>query len=472
MRVSCIGDHISLQEDSTLLLFNAIDSGLYSIEPITEKLLILIKEHGVEAARELIKEEDINNVAEEKLVELKENRFLDPPPEFLPPETIPISSVSLNVCHDCNLNCRYCYGGGGTYAGEACFMTKEVGELSIDRLFEWSGDSKRVGVTFFGGEPLLNMKLIKHLVSYGREKSQSEDKEIKFNMTCNGTLLTDSIVEFLNKNKVHVMVSMDGPKKVQDVNRPFKNGRGSYDVIKSHVQNLITTRGNVTARATLTRDYLSLETLINGLREVGFKYVHAEPVSVDRDCSFALTDKDFESLQKEYDRLGEIFLENISKGTPFGFSNILRTIDSIYNSSIRHYPCGAGKNLAAIDPNGGVYLCHRFTGMESFSLGTIYEPDFSLQKKILQTHVDARRICKDCWARHLCGGGCWQENYVYSGRIDEPYTPKCGLFKHVAAISMIIFSKIHKKDKELLDKMFRKNEPVYKRADLPEKHEK
>lgn len=117
-------------------------------------------------------------------------------------------------------------------------------------------------------------------------------------------------------------------------------------------------------------------------------------------------------------------------------------------------------------------MCHRFTGLEDFSLGTVYDPDFSLQKKILKSHVDARKMCQDCWAKHLCGGGCWHENYMYTGKIDEPYNPRCSLFKHIAALSMVIFSKLHEEDKALLDRMFRKNEPLYRRGEFPEENER
>ena len=466
MKIGIAGEHIIIKENNKLLLFNTTDSGLYKIDPITEKLLILIKKHGIEATKELMKGEDVDNVAEGKIAELKENGFLDPQPEFTPPETFPITGASLNVCHDCNLSCRYCYGGGGTYVGEKCYMSKEVGELSIDRLLEWSGDRKMVYITFFGGEPLLNFNLIKHLVKYGKEKARSENKKIKFSMTSNCTLLTDKIIDFLNKNNINVLASMDGPKSVQDMNRPFRNGKGSYDIVASNVQKLIATRNTVTARATLTRDCISLGTIINGLTEVGFRYIHIEPVTADN-CSFALSEKDFEKLKKEYENIGKLLLKSILNGTPFGFSNILRTMNVIYNSTVRYYPCGAGKNLVGIDANGGIYLCHRFTGMGEFFMGTLQNPDFSLQKEILQKHVDNRKSCRDCWARHLCGGSCWHENYYYTGRIDTPYTPRCDLFKHIAALSMIIFSKIHEKDKELLDKMFQKHESFH-RQDLPE----
>lgn len=472
MEVRGVGEHVSIEENDTLLLFNTIDSGLYRVEPITQKLLILIKKYGMEAAKSLIKEEDINNVAEEKIAELKENKFLDSQPEFIPPEAVPITVASLNVSHDCNLKCRYCYGGGGTYQGKKCYMSKEIGELSIDRLFEWSNRSEIVGITFFGGEPLLNINLIEHLVQYSLEKGQAEGKKLQLSMTSNGTLFTDKIIDFLNKNSIGVLVSMDGPKRVQDVNRPFINGTGSYDVITANVKRLIATRKNVTARATLTKDCLSLDAIVNGLREVGFTYVHTEPLAPDENCSFALSEGDFEILKNEYDQLGRAFLEQVLRGNPFGFSNIIRTISTIYRSAVRHYPCGAGKNLVAIDPSGGIYMCHRFTGIKDFSLGTIYDPDFSLQKRILKIHVDARKMCQDCWAKHLCGGGCWHENYMYTGYIDEPYNPRCSLFKHIAALSMVIFSKLHEEDKALLDRMFRKNEPLYRRGEFPEENER
>ncbi|MBU6996908.1 MAG: SPASM domain-containing protein [Theionarchaea archaeon] len=468
VEVTSIGDHVSIDDDATHLLFNTADSGLYRIELITRKLLVLIHDYGIEAARSLIKEDDIENVAEEKLSELKENKFLDPLPEFVPQETSPIMFASLNVSHDCNLNCRYCYGGGGTYAGDPCHMSTDVGELAVDRLFEWCDDSELLGINFFGGEPLLNVKLIQHLVSYATERAHAEEKKVRFSMTSNGTLFTDEIVAFLKESNIGVLVSMDGPKHVQDVNRPFRNGKGSYDVIADRLQSLLAVRPHLTARATLTKDCMSLSTLVDGLRDVGFTYVHVEPLTPYENCPFALSEEDFETLKDEYDKLGHIFLENILNGTPFGFSNILRTLSAIYTSGVRHYPCGAGKNLMAVDPMGGIYICHRFVGMEDFSMGTLNDPDFSIQKRLLQAHVDARDECRNCWARHLCAGSCWYDNYVYSGAIDRPHSPRCSLFKHIAALSMVIFSKLHEKDKALLDKMFRKHEPSYRRGEFPE----
>jgi len=75
----------------------------------------------------------------------------------------------------------------------------------------------------FGGELLFNVKVVLHLVCYGKERGEAEREKIVFNMTCNGTLLTDAAVDFLNDNNVNVMVRMDRPPVVQNVNCPYKN---------------------------------------------------------------------------------------------------------------------------------------------------------------------------------------------------------------------------------------------------------
>ncbi len=363
MRIRRVGEHAVIEKGSTLLLFNTIDSGLYKIKPITEKLFNLVQKHGIETAKKLMKEGDVEDIAEEKITELTENGFLDQEPDFTPPTTFPITGMSLNVSHDCNLNCRYCYGGGGTYVGEKSYMNKEIGETSIDRLLGWSEDCERIYLNFFGGEPLLNFSLIQHLVNYGNKKAELEGKRIKYSITSNCTLLTEKIIKFLNDHNINVLASMDGPKPIQNTNRPFKNGGGSYDTIASNVQKLFSTRKTVTARATLTRDCISLNTIINGLRSVGFKYIHIEPVTADNTCSFALSEEDFETLKKEYENVGKIFMDSVLRGDPIGFSNILRMIHRIYNSVIRHYPCGAGKttfckimNGLVIPSSGNLYI--------------------------------------------------------------------------------------------------------------------
>ena len=57
-------------------------------------------------------------------------------------------------------------------------------------------------------------------------------------MTTNGTLMTEEVIEFLVKHEFNLMISLDGDKKSHDINRRFKSGKGSFDVILKNLSRL------------------------------------------------------------------------------------------------------------------------------------------------------------------------------------------------------------------------------------------
>ena len=80
---------------------------------------------------------------------------------------------------------------------------------------------------FYGGEPLLNYKLIEQSVNYAKEIIR--DKEISFSLTTNATLITPQIAKFLVENEFEILISLDGPKDIHNENRIFINGNGSFN---------------------------------------------------------------------------------------------------------------------------------------------------------------------------------------------------------------------------------------------------
>ncbi|HEY7817367.1 MAG TPA: radical SAM protein, partial [Vicinamibacteria bacterium] len=133
-------------------------------------------------------------------------------------EPPPLSSLVLNVTNSCNLACRYCYEYGDdrlAKAETASVMSKEVARQSVDLLFAQSKKGQRLQLTFFGGETLLNFKVIQPTVAYARKRSAEEGQFIDFSLTTNATLLTPSIVQWLAENNIGVTVSIDGPKEFQ-----------------------------------------------------------------------------------------------------------------------------------------------------------------------------------------------------------------------------------------------------------------
>lgn len=166
-----------------------------------------------------------------------------------------VKALCLHIAHDCNLACRYCFAEEGEYHGRRALMSYEVGKKALDFLIANSGSRRNLEVDFFGGEPLMNWQVVKDLVAYGREQEKLHDKNFRFTVTTNGVLLNDEIQEFVNKEMDNVVLSLDGRKEINDKMRPFRNGKGSYDLIVPKFQKLAESRNQEKyyIRGTFTR---------------------------------------------------------------------------------------------------------------------------------------------------------------------------------------------------------------------------
>ena len=110
-------------------------------------------------------------------------------------------------------------------------MDKKTAEKAVDIALQ--SPSKFLTFEFQGGEPLLNLETLKHIIAY--TKTRSGDKQITYNLITNLTQIDDSTIEFLINEKVNVSTSIDGPKLLHDHNRPLK-GASAFELVKANVQ--------------------------------------------------------------------------------------------------------------------------------------------------------------------------------------------------------------------------------------------
>ena len=81
--------------------------------------------------------------------------------------------------------------------------------------------------------------------------------------------------------------------------------------------------------------------------------------------------------------------------------------------------------------------------------------DLTLQKRILNLTVDNRPGCKDCWARYLCGGGCWKHAFDMNGCLDMPDKDlSCEILRHQIECAMAINSELNLSDKDILSDLY------------------
>ena len=143
----------------------------------------------------------------------------------------PVKAMCLLVAQDCQLRCKYCFACTGDYGGHRAMMSLETAKKAIDFLIEKSGSRRNLNLDFFGGEPLMNWKVVQDTIAYAREQEKLHDKHFLFTVTTNGVQLTDDKIEYMNKEMHNVVLSLDGRKEVNDYFRDRADGSGSYDSI-------------------------------------------------------------------------------------------------------------------------------------------------------------------------------------------------------------------------------------------------
>lgn len=343
----------------------------------------------------------------------------------------PIKSMCLNVAHDCNLRCEYCFAQTGDFGGERCIMPPETGRRAIDFLIENSANRENIELDFFGGEPLMAWDTVVETVRYARSVEKQHGKNFRFTITTNGLLLDDEKIDFINREMVNVVLSLDGRKEVTDRIRKTLNGKSAYDVIVPKFQKLVRSRGDKDyyVRATFTKYNLDFTDDVLHLRELGFEQLSAEPVVTDVSEPYAITEADLPRVFSEYDRLCEVMMNR--DRDKFNFFHFMVDLDQGPCAIKRLRGCGCGNDYVAVDPNGNIYPCHQFVGIDDWKMGNLYDGSFNNDIKSLfaATHVYSKQGCRDCWAKFFCSGGCNANSFIYEGDVRKPHRLSCEMQK-------------------------------------------
>ena len=344
-----------------------------------------------------------------------------------------VKALCLHVAHTCNLNCSYCFASQGKYHGDRALMSFEVGKRALDFLVEHSGARRNLEVDYFGGEPLMNIQVVKDLTAYARSIEQAAGKHFRFTLTTNGMLIDDDVIDFANRECYNVVLSLDGRREIHDRFRVDYAGNGSWDRIVPKFQKLVRARGDrgYYMRGTFTHANPDFLKDIKTMLDLGFTQLSMEPVVCAPDDPSALTEEDKPIVMEQYEKLADLMLERRRAGKPFTFYHYmidLRDGPCIYK---RISGCGSGTEYMAVTPWGDLYPCHQFVGEEKFRLGDVWHgvTNPAVRDEFAACNVYARPECLDCWARLYCSGGCAANAYHATGKITGTYAYGCDLFK-------------------------------------------
>ncbi len=171
-----------------------------------------------------------------------------------------LSHLILTVTEQCNLRCRYCLHNSALpwiRPHRPRTMSTEVALRAIHYFAGRCGESENPTVSFYGGEPLLNLPLIRKTVAEARAHPQWPP--LRFAIETNGTLITQDVAEFVVQEKIHLQISLDGDLAQHDRYRTDRNGHGSHAAVMAGLARLLDCNpeaaGRLSFNATLAPPY-------------------------------------------------------------------------------------------------------------------------------------------------------------------------------------------------------------------------
>ncbi len=368
-----------------------------------------------------------------------------------------IKNIFLVLTHRCNLACRYCF-----VSQENLDMPLTVAFDAIDFIANNLTTEKDSGsVCFFGGEPLLKWDdIIVPTVLY--KEKMYPNKKIRFSITSNCVLLTQDKIDFLKAHNIGLLTSIDGAKETQDYNRPFHNGKGSFDIVEQNLKLYRDTIGldKATFRSTVyppTCDKL-YENYLYAI-EFGYKHMFFCP------DSFSTWEPEQESIVREQvEKIADHYIDywRTNKKQPISINPFYKYMNHVKQDlirqennepSIQRIPkgkCGYGQGSgAAISPTGDIYGCQEMTSNEGensiFYIGNIYDEEISDERRIRlkeiyeSTSVQGDIQCENCKAKVLCDGGCVANNYMSTGDLNHATHGYCFFMRLVYDIDKKIY---------------------------------
>jgi radical SAM protein with 4Fe4S-binding SPASM domain len=313
----------------------------------------------------------------------------------------------------CNLKCSYCSLGVGDVLGSQREVTYSLDALDAFIATHLAG--YEIYVTFYGGEPTLNLELMTAVMK--------RHPGFRFQLQTNGTLL-DGLPDWVLARLSNILVSIDGGEKVTDGYR----GRGIYRQVLKHVR-AVRDRvgGTLTARVTWSSTDTSFEELDQLTRY--FDYVYFQFVAQDG----AYAD---DAVAKKRAVITQLVEKFFSGETLYPFIPIMGTVrNKVLPSRAKELyagltQCRASTHLLNVMPDGKIYPCPDLMYLPEMLQGDVVGN--WLKRSPLQPHPDMP--CERCAAFAFCRRNCMKNLHLAyvkgdAGYRDHVVEPICDLVR-------------------------------------------
>lgn len=350
-----------------------------------------------------------------------------------------ITTLKIQLGLGCNYACEYCSQkfverADSTSAKDIdAFMSKlEVLEFN---------ETKGLKIEMWGGEPLVYWKTLKPLTEAILQKFSSWEKKPSFSIITNGSILTDTIIDWLITNNFAVAISHDGPGQPVRGPDPFDDPVAKERILGFYYK-MKRLNKPFSFNSMLSAKNMSRKKISDWFRNITGDH----DVSLGEGSIVDAYDEDgiTNSLQtkKEHFEFRRLAFSDIySAQGDIAFKMQLNKINGFTSDVLSQksadglgQKCGMDdENTLAVDLHGNVITCQNVsaveTGMngEAHLAGTLM--DYENVKITTSTHWTNRKECSGCPVLHLCKGACmFLDNKYWETSCSNAYSDNVALF--------------------------------------------
>jgi uncharacterized protein len=360
-----------------------------------------------------------------------------------------VSDVSFDMSGACNMGCAYCFEDA--IKSRIGPMSEETAAASLDFVFEKTAAAPRIALHFGSGEPLIRFDLLKKIVAQANARAAALGKTMAYDLTTNATLVTEEIAAFLHDNPFSVRVSCDGPAPLHNRFRPMRGGQPSYDAVVRGLRILLAHMPDrVTVNSVLCEDSRLAE-IWHWARKLGILHFHVIKVGTNEGRDIALQAAELAAFRSDLEMICDDMLADLRAGrTPLDYQPITKVVRRLMIPEPITRFCGVAGSYLGIASNGQVYPCFRHLGLEEYRFGDVRTGIDDAKRQGFLGHeaadVDSRPVCRDCWARYLCGGGCYADSVVYGPDKSEPQKTHCPFWRAEIDAAIRFYDQLRRED--------------------------
>ena len=298
-------------------------------------------------------------------------------------------------------------------------MSLKTAEKIIEYIFDKTPKEDSIEIGFFGGEPLLEFALIKEITALIKSHKLFDPSRTTLSITTNGTIFNDEIAAFLPKNRIVLCISCDGPPRIQNTNRKYRNGQVTSQTVEQNIKKALRVFPLLPVNAVYSKETIDLlPEVVDYLVSIGVRNIYLNP-----DISSKWTKQEADQLPKIYCSLGEKFLRFYSEGEPKFINLIDNKITAILRGGYKPLErCRMGTGELAFSTTGNLYPCERLLGSDdgvTNCIGNINEGKFNhITCKPISSQA-TNKECKECGLNDYCMNWCGCTNYYSTGSYSQ-----------------------------------------------------